>query len=180
MNIILNHFSDFGALGGVQTYLVSLKKESKNNIFLWSYKTPLKMHDLMKLPHNDHVSGLVKSLEGALAKTDGKGFLGMPRVLVALFKARSSQLWIILFFCITEGLIRIASPALLFNLVEGLQERTHGDDFTGVYIIAGILGVLAIVQTFVHHILFFMTMRVGWQWKASVIALLYQNLFNLF
>ena len=143
------------------------------------YKTPLKMHDLMKLPHNDHVSGLVKSLEDALAKTDGKGFLGMPRVLVALFKARSSQIWIILFFCITEGLIRIASPALLFNLVEGLQERTHGDDFTGVYIIAGILGVLAIVQTFVHHILFFMTMRVGWQWKASVIALLYQNLFKM-
>ena len=143
------------------------------------YEKPLQLPDLMELPQSVHVASLVEALENALVRTNSKGFLCIPRVMVALIRAHWSEILVIIFYTVTEGLVRIASPALLFNLIQGLQDTKRGEDFTGVYTIAGILGGLAVFQTFIHHILFFMTMRLGWKWKASVIALLYQNLFKM-
>ena len=41
----MNHLSDFGSLGGVQTYLCSLAKFKKNIIRLYSFTKPLKIYN---------------------------------------------------------------------------------------------------------------------------------------
>ena len=41
----MNHLSDFGSLGGVQTYLCSLAKFKKNKIKLYSFTKPLKIYN---------------------------------------------------------------------------------------------------------------------------------------
>ncbi len=42
----MNHLSDFGSPGGVQTYLCSLAKDNINSIKLYSYTKPLKIYTL--------------------------------------------------------------------------------------------------------------------------------------
>ena len=44
MNQKINHISNFGALGGVQSYLMGLKKFSKNDISLYSTRKPISIY----------------------------------------------------------------------------------------------------------------------------------------
>jgi ATP-binding cassette subfamily C (CFTR/MRP) protein 4 len=47
------------------------------------------------------------------------------------------------------------------------------------YTWAGVLSAINIIQVFIHHVLFFFTMRLGVNWKQSVISLIYSRLFYL-
>ena len=40
----INHLSNFGALGGVQSYLMGLKKYSRNKITLYSTRNPIDIY----------------------------------------------------------------------------------------------------------------------------------------
>ena len=65
---------------------------------------------------------------------------------------------IIVVFTLSEGATRIASPLVLYALIDGLQNTPKGGDYSQVYITAAVLGGLSILQTFIHHILFFYSM----------------------
>ena len=152
------------------------------------YHSPLQAEDLMRLPQHERTVGLLQTLERALASAPLQSssarstwyqLLLLPRILRALIRANWVEVSVITFYTVAEGIVRIASPVVLFYLIEGLQETSKGEDFSRAYFYAGLLGLLGVAQTLIHHVLFFYSMRLGWNWKCALSALLYRSLFKL-
>jgi hypothetical protein len=104
-----------------------------------------------------------------------KKFWFIPRLMLALFKLRPFEWLAILFYTILEGLIRIALHISLIFLLRSLGNESS----TNAYIWAGVMSGLVLIQTFNHHILFFLSMRLGWHWRTATTAFIYEGLFNL-
>jgi len=47
------------------------------------------------------------------------------------------------------------------------------------FIMAGVLGALGIFQTLIHHILFFFSMRLGFNWKNATTGMIFNKFFFL-
>lgn len=133
----------------------------------------LQFEDMMHIPKDDHAGKLLRQLKQTY-KTSRR-FWFMPRLMVALFRM-SWPTWIIItFYTISEGIIRIALPLVLIFLLRSLGDQ----DVRYSYIWAGVISGLGIVQTLVHHVLFYYSMRIGWKWKNVSTALIYDGLFQL-
>jgi hypothetical protein len=133
----------------------------------------LKFEDLLDIAEVDTSEPLVESLRGAYATS--KKFWIFPRIFVALFKINVRYWLIIVFYTIVEALIRIALPLTLIFLLHALQSDSAKDGF----IWAGVISTLSLLQVLSHHVLFFFSMRVGWNWKNATTALIYEGLFKL-
>ncbi len=106
----------------------------------------------------------------------------LPRLMVALFQLHPFQWFLAAFYTLLEGWIRIAMPICLIFLLKSLRaddDAIHSSSIDNGYIWAGVITGLAILQTFVHHILFFITMRIGWNWRSATTALIYEGLFHI-
>lgn len=133
----------------------------------------LAFDDLMEIPNSDRAEFVFDSLKDYYIRS--KPIFFIPRLMVALFHMRLVEWLSVLFYTIVEGVIRIALPLLLVFLLDALQK---GDDFLG-YRWAGVIAALGLLQAVVHHVLFFISMRIGWNWKTSCTALIYDALFKL-
>lgn len=126
----------------------------------------------MRLPSTMRSRSIVGRLNRNLTTCDRISF--MPRLMVSLFKTYTWENTIIVFYAILEGATRIASPVILRFLLHSLQKKSNE-----AYIWAAVLSILNITQTIIHHVLFFYSMRMGWEWKQGVTALIFRNLFRL-
>lgn len=94
----------------------------------------------------------------------------IPRLMVALYRMSWDYAILIAVYTIIEGLIRIAMPLVLIFLLDALEK----EDRDTAYIWAAVISALGVSQTIVHHILFFFTIRMGWNWKTASTAFIYQ------
>ena len=67
---------------------------------------------------------------------------------------------------------------MLRYLLQELESPSN-DEYQTAYLYALTMGVLALVHTIIHHVLFFHSMRVGWNWKIGSVGVIYKKLFSL-
>eukprot|EP01040_Poterioochromonas_malhamensis_P019260 gene19260-22703_t len=72
----------------------------------------------------------------------------------------------------SNGFPRNASVVFLLDALQ------NADSYKA-YRWAGLIAALGVLQAIVHHILFFVTMRIGWNWRTSCTGLIYDALFKL-
>ncbi len=128
----------------------------------------------MPIASVDSSSQLLKKLK--VNYRNSKPFWFIPRLMVALFKTSGWNCAIIVSLTMTESSIKIALPVILNFLLQSLEKN---DSVGTSYMWASILGGLGIVQTVTHHVLFFYSMRAGWNWKNGCTALIHDRLFYL-
>ena len=129
----------------------------------------------MLLPNDDEVGALIEINCQRFHTSENFGFL--PRLIVSLIKAHWDVfLWIQL-YAVAEGAVRIASPVVVMYLLRSLsQPGINGVNSS--YIFAAILAGLSIIQTVIHHILFFLSMRLGFHWKQAATGMIFRKLFK--
>lgn len=131
--------------------------------------------DLMIIPEHDYVIRLLPMLQKQYKQS--KKFLFIPRLLVSLIKYDLTSFILIAVYTLIEGATRVLLPLILLYLLQTLHDVNSSDAVN--YKWAGIFSAIAIIQTISHHILFYYSMRSGWNWKASATALIYDRLFLL-
>lgn len=144
-----------------------------NDMLIAGQKRVLEFDDLMKVPVEDRAEIVFDTLKSCYVNS--KPIYFVPRLMVALFRMKLAQWLFVLFLTIVEGIIRIALPLLLVFLLDALQ---NSDDYAG-YRWAGVIAALGVLQAIVHHIVFFFSMRIGWNWRSSCTALIFDALFKL-
>lgn len=144
-----------------------------NKMLKSGMRKPLEFDDLMKIPVADKSSRLVKDLKYYLRRS--KPWFIVPRLMVALIRMTWIYWPLIIAGTMIEGAIRIALPLVLIFLLRALEQN----EARAAYGWAAVIAALGIGQAVSHHILFFFSMRVGWNWKNSCTALIYDSLFQL-
>lgn len=138
-------------------------------------KEPLQYNQLSDICDRDTSYFLMKRLESVYQSS--KSFWFIPRLMVALIRCNIRDVVIMLFYTITEGASRIVSPIILIFLLRALQDDSKGAD--EAYMWAGLLSAVAFAQVVIHHVLFFFSMRLGWNWKNACTALVHHHLLTL-
>ena len=144
-------------------------------------KRTLDYADLMDFPQKDKAQELKERLK--VLYFDGRHkkhwiatyFPFIPHLMICLLRLAWVECWIITFYTILEGLVRISLPLILVFLLRALEEQ----DVNRAFLWAGILSIVSLSQTAIHHVLFFFSMRAGWNWKISCTAFIYEGLFEL-
>jgi ATP-binding cassette, subfamily C (CFTR/MRP), member 4 len=134
----------------------------------------LQLDDLLNLSKHDYMGRLLPRL--MYEYSTAKKFFIMPKLMVAMLNAHQYEHLVIIFLTIIELSCIVLLPVMLFYLLQSLADDS-GDAEN--YKWAAILGGLSIVQTITHHIVFFFTMRLGWNWRSSVMGLIYDRLFHI-
>ena len=135
---------------------------------------PLQFQDLLKLPKRDEVNHLCKRLEKCYDNSKAIAFY--PRLMVALIWSHWYDFTVMIIWAIAEGAVRIGSPVVLRILLACLADPEKKKD---AFIWAGVLGAIGVIQAIIHHILFFYSMRLGWNFKNATTALIYKKLFKI-
>lgn len=133
----------------------------------------LEFNDLMFIPNDSRSEYMVKNLKENYISS--KKFLFLPRLMVAQFKTYYKKWIVIIFYTIFEGACRVLLPLFLIFLLRDLQ-NDNGDK---CFIWAGVISFLSISQTLAHHVLFYYSMLLGWNWKNATTALIYDSLFQI-
>ena len=148
-----------------------------NGMISKGMKEPLKtIDDLMRLSSDDHSIKLVGAIEKSYMKT--RSFLGLPRLLLSLILAHPFECLVVSFYAVVEGAVRVASPVVIRFLLQALA-MSGSVGTRDSFIFAGVLSALNLSQTFIHHVLFFYSMRLGWRWKMGTTGMIFNKLFHL-
>ena len=70
----------------------------------------------------------------------------------------------------------VISPLLLNYLLESLENE---DPDRTCYMYAALLSGVGFIQVIIHHVVFFITMRLGWNWKNVTTALIHEKLIQM-
>ena len=81
----------------------------------------------------------------------------------ALYKTFRKDFFIAGFWCLGESTTRILQPLFLGKLLSALLAEDHVQQA----IFASLLIAVAFIQIFVHHALYFYTMRGGWNARMA-------------
>lgn len=146
-----------------------------NPMLALGQKQALQFDDLMQVSARDKVTPLERDLKVAYANS--RKIFGIPRIYIALMNAHFNMMIVCAIFSILEGSVRVLMPIVLSWLLSALADSNTSD--SEAYTYAAILGSLGLIQTLVHHTLYLFTMRMGWNWRAAVTALIYDRLFYL-
>jgi len=146
-----------------------------NNLLNLGKTKALQLEDLYKLSSHDVVGKLLPDLKGSFDKSKPIWFI--PRLMVALFKSHKLEVFLIIILTLSESAIRILLPVILFKLLNALEDLSS--PIRNSYKWAAILGGLGLAQTVIHHILFQLSMRMGWNWRSATTCLIYDRLFLL-
>lgn len=92
------------------------------------------------------------------------------------FATRDSVLFNALYSTI-ESILRISSPVLLGVLLRSLLDPKTPTYYP--YVIAIVLGLLNILQTFIHGLAYYFAYKLGFTWRMSTIALVFDKLFRI-
>lgn len=131
----------------------------------------------MILSDHDKSTPLHQTLRDCYNKSTN--FYFIPRLVVAMLRTQPFEAFVIVFYTVAEGVTRIALPVVLYYFLSALQSQSNADNKNTAYMWAGILGGLGCIQTVIHHVLFFYSMRIGWNWKNACTAMIYSRLFQL-
>ena len=119
--------------------------------------------DLMLLSRRDSANEVVdKTFESF---KHAKSFWFLPRLIVALYMSSLHDCFWIYVWAVLEGAVRVIEPLVILFLIKALAvpgARGYADSF----MFAGILGGMNVFQTIIHHILFYLSMRMGANWKV--------------
>lgn len=145
-----------------------------NDLLRTGEQRPLLPSDLMKLSDHDLPGPLIERLKSSYSSSRKIFFL--PRLMVAMIKAHPIDVYYVVFYTCLKGAGRIALPICLKYFLQSLQQEA----FEGqAYMWAAILSVITVIQMKAHHVLYFYTMRMGWNWKSACTGLIYERLFAL-
>lgn len=138
-------------------------------------KKSLNLDDLLKLPAHDNSNRLVSNLE--LEYRSISSHFGIPKLMMAMWKANICEFTTIALLTLLEGLLRLACTVLLKYFLEDLQNENSPTK--NIYILAAIISVVNITQSVIHHILFKMSMLMGNNMKIAVIGTIFDRLFRI-
>ena len=97
--------------------------------------------------------------------------------MVALIKSFPGTFAVITAGTIAEGTIKILKPVMLMIFLNAIaDESTTTED---KYTYASGIALLGIAYVAVHHVLFFYSMRVGWNWRTVTQALVFEHMLSL-
>lgn len=135
----------------------------------------LQFDDLMVISTHDYSAPLMQDLKLNYDRCGRMWFV--PKLMVAMFRSHWWEFTIVTFYTLLESAVRIALPVILRLFLNSLGNptSTREDNFIWAVILSG----LGIAQLVVHHVLFFYSMRLGWNWKTSITGLIYDRLFLL-
>ena len=92
-----------------------------------------------------------------------------------LYKTFRKDFFIAGFWCLGESTTRILQPLFLGKLLSALLAEDHVQQA----IFASLLIAVAFIQIFVHHALYFYTMRGGWNARMACSGLIHSKLLRL-
>ena len=76
-----------------------------------------------------------------------------------------------------EGAFRVTTPLVLGLFLQDLQDEDSPAE--KIFLLALLLSVLNILQTFMHHVAFYYTMRLGYGFRSVTIGVVFNRLFTL-
>ncbi len=133
---------------------------------------PLEIDDLIRLSEKDKCGNMAGRVKAAYASS--RSIFFFPRILVALWRAFWWDCTVCGFYSLVEGATRVASPVILAFLLHELQ--SPDSPAWRAYMWGTVMCVLNLLQVVVHHVLFLISMRNGWNFKNSTTALIFDNL----
>ena len=111
------------------------------------------------------------------AYTEAKSMLFIPKLMVAMNFANRDGVVYNAIFSAVESILRISSPVLLGILLRSLLDPNTPAYYP--YVIAIALGLISILQTFVHGLAFYFAYILGFTWRMSTVALVFDKLFRV-
>ena len=136
-------------------------------------KRPLQQKDMLELSYRDKSSTLLVGLRKEWNQSSRIG--GIPRLIVALARAQYVDFSLVAIFSLFEGATRVALPYFLGQLLRGLERG----NVSQMYKYAAILSILSFAQTIIHHVLFFFSMRMGFNWRTATSSLIFNHMLSL-
>jgi hypothetical protein len=134
---------------------------------------PLQFDDLLHIERRYHSSSMVVELKSCYE--NAKAWWFFPRLLIALLRFRPTEVMLIALYTVAEGACMVISPLLLRFFLRALESGTTGQ----CYMWAGILSGIGLIQVIIHHVLFMISMRLGWAWKNATTALIHDKLIRM-
>jgi len=137
-------------------------------------KKPLEYDQLLHIPKRDRSEEMLPSFREAYNISKPLWF--MPRLMVAQIRWAYVDVIFISVFTVLEAGCMVISPLLLNYLLESLENE---DPDRTCYMFAALLSGVGIIQVIIHHVVFFVTMRLGWNWKNVTTALIHEKLIQM-
>ena len=137
-------------------------------------KKALEYDQLLHIPKRDRSEEMLPSFREAY--NISKPFWFMPRLMVAQIRWAYVDVIFISVFTVLEAGCMVISPLLLNYLLESLENE---DPDRTCYMFAALLSGVGIIQVIIHHVVFFVTMRLGWNWKNVTTALIHEKLIQM-
>jgi hypothetical protein len=143
---------------------------------------PLQGEDMFGLQGQDTAASLVARLEAAW-EAQLQQRPTRPSLPRAILSAWGGDFAKIVLYTAFEDSTRIVQPLLLLLLVRDLRNYDVGGDAVPpawrAYVYAVLLALFGVLQVFLHHILFFRSMRAGWQLRSATIGLINRKVLRL-
>ena len=137
----------------------------------------LEQEDLIEVAKHDLATSQTQELE--------KHFYSLPpshnRLWKALYLSNKHEFWYTAFWAMGESVTRIMSPIFLKFLLQYLNDEEKNSNSllaSGWFPALGII-VSSLLQVIVHHILFYYTMRGGWNLRTATSGLIHKQLLTL-
>eukprot|EP01038_Epipyxis_sp_PR26KG_P011896 gene11896-15916_t len=159
--------------------------ENSNSFSKWTFSVAnpmlnigsssvLQYDNLMKIPSRDYSVKQLRLLKYYYKHS--KGYFFLPRLLIALLRCSIDHWMIVNLLSLIEAATQIILPIILIYLLRSLSDEnaTYKQ-----FMWAGIMSGIGILQTIIHHVNFFFSMRMGWNWKTSCTAFIHDRLFSL-
>jgi ATP-binding cassette subfamily C (CFTR/MRP) protein 4 len=142
-------------------------------------ESTLQFEDLDQLSAHDHAETVTSNLKESW-EAEKKRSPEKPSLLRALFYSKSNNWPFFLagFNAFAESASCIAQPIVLGYLITWLAEDGERDIWKGMYL-AALLMFASFVQAVVHHFLYFLTMRGGWNTRTATSGLVHAKLLRL-
>jgi hypothetical protein len=135
----------------------------------------LNFNDLLKLPANDETNLIVQKIDFYYHHTSS--IFGIPRLLITLIRAVSSQFILVGLYYLLEGILRIICTILLGLFLKSLQDSDA--PLMDSLLIALLLSLCNLLQNFIHHVSFYFSMKMGNNMKIGTIGFIYDRLFEI-
>jgi ATP-binding cassette, subfamily C (CFTR/MRP), member 4 len=101
----------------------------------------------------------------------------IPRLVVALAKTQTFVFFLTGLLTFLEGSFRVTTPIILGMFLNDLQD--DDSPAKNIFLLAFMLSVFNMLQTFTHHVVFYYTMRLGYTFRTVTIGMIFNRLFTL-
>lgn len=146
-----------------------------NPILKLGTKKDLTDKDLPALAEHDEIKAITDRLEKAWNFEIASG---RHNLWYALYNAEAWSFWFSGLMCFGESATRIGQPVMLGVFLEWLTSDKVNSLTTGLGISFG-LTLIAFLQIYIHHLLYFYTMRGGWNARLACTSLIHRKLLKV-